>query len=597
MRFHYLLRLLLALLLIFVLQKVVFMLYHSGMAEGVPFAECLAALWHGLRLDVATACYLLVLPAVVVLVSYLFRTFPLRKVMVPYYVIIAIVFSLAFAIDLILYGYWGSKPDANDLVYAAKPREALAGLPVWFTILGFIVLAAVVWACVMLLRWVTPKTLAFARTRWQRLSALLIIPVAGIIFLGMRGSVSESTANPSFAYFSSYPFCNHSALNPTFNMFHSLFKVQDLGAEFDVMSFQEEEQLIGDAYRPDPTVADTLLRTQRPNVLLVIWEGGGKGMVGDSTVAPNLHRLMKEGVYFSRCYANSYRTDRGLVSTLSGWPGLPTATIMKRPDLFHGLPSMASALSKVGYRTRITFGGDIDYTNMRQYFMETGFAEVNGSESFPSHLYSSAWGVPDGQVLNEGLLPDQKPFFSAVLTLSSHEPWEVDYRHFTDPRLNAFAYTDSCLGAFVRKLQASPLWDNLLVVILPDHGATFLDGQTPADTAVAAIPIVWAGGALARQGVVIDCLMNQSDLAATLMAQMGIDVAPFVLSRNVLGENYAQRRQFAVHSVKNQVNLITPQAATSYECVNHTFTPADSQDTRLLQALLQRYYRTTAKCN
>lgn len=589
-RLRFLVSLFLTMLLLFVMQKVVFMLYNGSMAEGAPFLTCVASLWHGLRLDIATACYLMVIPTLIVLIS-VFVSLPLRRILVPYYVIISLVFTLAFAVDTVLYSYWGAKPDANDLIYAAQPKEMLAGLPVWFTILGFVVVGLLVWGCTIFLRRVTPRHLEPQSPWWS----LLVLPLAGLIFLGMRGGLSESTANPSYAYFSSHPFCNHAALNPTFNMFHSLFKMQDLSQEFDIMPEEEVDTLLGDIFEPDTTLADTVLRLDRPNIVMIIWEGGGKGMVGDSVVAPNLQRLCHEGLYFSNAYANNYRTDRGLVSVLSGWLGLPTATLMKRPDLMRHLPSIASSLKDAGYATAMTFGGDIDYTNMRMYFMETGFSEVNGGETFPKELYSSAWGVPDEYVLPSLIAhrPHSSPFFSAVLTLSSHEPWEVDYHRLTDKRQNAFAYTDSCLGAFVDQLKASPLWDSLLVIVVPDHGATYLEGQSSADVRVSEIPILWLGGALAKTGDV-DAIVNQSDIAATLLAQMHLDIKPFVFSRNVFGTKNAERKPFATHAVKNILNYITPSGTASYDCVSRTLDPANATDQRFLEALLQRIYKTSA---
>lgn len=599
-RLRFIVSLFLTLVLLFVVQKVVFMLYNGSMAEGAPFFTCVAALWHGLGLDIATACYLMIVPVLVTLVS-LFVRIPMRRVLVPYYILIALVFTLAFAVDLVLYSYWGSKPDANDLIYAEKPKEMLAGLPVWFTLLGFAVVALLVWGCVLLLRRVTPDTLqpVQRKPKYKILYTLSFIPLFGLIFLGMRGSVTESTANPSFAYFSTYQFCNHSALNPTFNMFHSLFKVQNLAKEFEVMPQEEADALLGDVLTPDQGLADSLLRVERPNVLLIIWEGGGTGMVGNDRVGPNLQRIIKESVCFSNCQAGNYRTDRGLVAVLSGWMGLPTATLMKRPDLCRNLPSLASSLKSHGYHTSMTFGGDIDYTNMRMYFMETGFTTVKGGETFPSELYSSAWGVPDERVLTESLIPAERPFFSTVLTLSSHEPWDVDYHRLPDPRENAFAYTDSCLGAFVDKLKATPLWDSLLVVIVPDHGACFGDAHSTADPRVAHIPLVWTGGAI-RSPRTIDCLMSQSDLAATLLAQMGVDISDFVLSRNVMSPSYEQRCQFALHVFKNGCNLITPSGVSTYDCVDRSLTvSADSllpsaEAQTFIEALLQHVYATSA---
>lgn len=53
------------------------------------------------------------------------------------------------------------------------------------------------------------------------------------------------------------------------------------------------------------------------------------------------------------------------------------------------------------------------------------------------------------------------------LTLSSHEPFDVPMSRLEHPYLNSVAYTDSCLGAFVDTLRQSPLWENLLIVLLP----------------------------------------------------------------------------------------------------------------------------------
>lgn len=591
MRFRAIGHLFISFLLIFVTQKVLFMLYNMGMADGAPLGPCLASLWHGLRLDIATACYLIIVPVVVMLVSYFFDRFPLRKVLMPYFILVAIVLSLIFVADTILYSFWGAKLDANDLIYAAKPKDMLASLPLWASILAFLVVGLFAFLYVWLLRRATPAALP---PRPNKLPMLFYILVAGLVFLGMRGGLSDSTANPSYAYFSQHPFCNHAALNPAFNMFHSLFKVQDIGNEFDSMTDEEVNALLGDVFEPDPTLTDRLLRIQRPNVLLVVWEGAGLGMVGSDTVAPNLQRYKREGVYFSNCYANSYRTDRGLVSVLSGWLGLPTTTLMKRTDLCRCLPSIASSLKAVGYTTQMTYGGDIDFTNMRLYFSETGFSSVSGGDAFPSEQRSSAWGVPDEYLLSPNLIPSARPFFATALTLSSHEPWEVPMHRLDDYRRNAFAYSDSCLGAWVGQLKATPLWDSLLVIVVPDHGIPYAEGMSTSEATVAHIPMLWLGGALAKKGYEVDCLMSQSDLAATLLAQMGLDISPFPFSRNVLGSRYAGRKQFAMHSDKNCLNLITVDGTWFYDCVSRTLQPESVEKQRFIEALLQRLYQTSA---
>ena len=590
MRIKALIRLYLYLLIVFISQKALFMLFNCGLANGAPFTECLLALWHGLRLDSVMACYLLLLPSALFLSSYFFHRLPLRRVLSPYYIVVGLLLSAIFVADAVLYSFWGSKLDANDLIYAAHPKDLFASLPWWAAVLGILVIILIAWHYWYLLCRLTPKHLAPPRSP---LSGLWMIPLIALQVLGMRGSLSESTANPSYAYFSPHPFCNHAALNPTFNMMHSLFKAEDLASEFNQLSESEVDSVLDGAFTHDTAIDDTLLTTSTPNILLIIWEGGGSGMVLNDSVAPGLWRLKDEGVFFNNCYANNFRTDRGLVSILNGWLGLPTTSLMKRSDLCRRLPSLARTLRSNGYATSFTYGGDIDFTNMRLYLSETGFDTVRGSHSFPSSSNQSAWGVPDHLVLTPNLCPRQGRFFSTVLTLSSHEPWQVPMRRLHNDRQNAFAYTDSCITALVDQLQRTPLWDSLLIIIVPDHGVTYPGVSSPADSRVARIPLLFLGGAV-RQPLTIDRLMSQSDLAATLLSQLHLDFADFPFSRNVLSPNYLSQPQFVLHAYKNEVNLITPDAVATYDCVNRAYRTPEADSTLFTVALLQHLYTVTA---
>lgn len=587
-----LIRLYITLILVFVTQKVVFMLVNIGMAAGAPFGTCLAALWHGLRLDSVMACYLLVLPAVIVFISFFFRKFSLRRALTPYYILVAILMSIIFIADTILYFFWGAKLDANDLIYATNPADMLANLPWWANASAIAIVALVAWFYTYILRRATPKVIKARRSRW---TCLFMLPIMALLFVGMRGSVKESTANPSFAYFSNHPFCNHAALNPAFNMMHSLFKVQDIETEFNALSEEVVAAYLADTFTPDSSITDTLLSTDRPNILIIVWESGGTGMVMNDTVGPRTMALAREGVYFTNCIANNFRTDRGLVSLFSGWQGLPTTSLMKRTDLCRNLPSIASTLHDNGYATYYTYGGDINFTNKRLYLVETGFTNVRGDTYFPSKMSVTSWGVPDEYLLSTDIIPAERPFLAVAQTLSSHEPWDVPMKKLADQKQNAFAYTDSCIGALVDSLRTMPVWDSLLVVIVPDHGVTFGDAHSSSVPEVARIPLIWVGGAVkeARQ---IDILMNQSDFVATLLAQMGVDASELVFSRNVLAPTYPTRapQPFAMHAYKNGLNLFTSEGISSYDCVSHTLTPADSDKQKFIEALLQKIYGTSA---
>lgn len=222
-----------------------------------------------------------------------------------------------------------------------------------------------------------------------------------------------------------------------------------------------------------------VLNTKRPNILIILMESYGGTFIeplgGIPDVAPHFNRLTEEGVFFTNCYANSFRTDRGTVCTFSGYLGLPTASVMKIPAKSRTLPSIAEELVKAGYKTDFLYGGDINFTNMKSYLLSKGYQRLTADKDFSlAEQTSNAWGVND-DITFEYLynqLKDRKetPWHTAFLTLSSHEPFEVPYHRLDEQIPNAFAFTDDCLGKFIEKLKQTPVWKDLLVICLPDHG-------------------------------------------------------------------------------------------------------------------------------
>ena len=592
-RLTYLLKLYFALLLTFVVQKIFFIFVNIQYAESLSFGNFFNILWHGLNLDSVTSCYILALPAIIVLISIFFKHFPLRPILYPYYLIISLIVAVIFLADLVLYHFWGAKMDANDLIYAANPKDLFASLPIWATIVAFILIIAITWGYFLFFKLITPRQLPPCT---HPLWSLLMLPLLGLIFLGMRGGVKESTANPSYAYFTSQAYHNHAALNPTFNMLHSLFKAEDLSNEFQFYFPDELNQIIGNTYQQDPRITDTLFTTPHPDILILLWEGGGHDMIMNDSVGPNIMRLKEEGIYFSNCYANNFRTDRGMVSLLSGWPGLPTTSLMKRSDKCRKLPSIARTLRTQGYHTRFIYGGDIDFTNVRGYLAETGYIDIWGDAEFPQSRKLSNWGAPDEYVLQSALTLPPSPHFTTLLTLSSHEPWDVPYHRLPDARQNSFAYTDSCIGSYIQQLRNTPQWDNLIVIITPDHGVPLSSNQSTSDWHVSHIPIVIIGGAV-KAPCTIDRLMNQNDIAATLLAQLNLNITTFPFSRNILSPSYSEQPHFATHAYKNGINYIDSTGITTFDCINqktlqNQFEPSAQRES-FIKALLQLTYKAS----
>ena len=71
--------------------------------------------------------------------------------------------------------------------------------------------------------------------------------------------------------------------------------------------------------------------------------------------------------------------------------------------------------------------------------------------------------------------------------------------------------------------------------MIPDHG--FLYKQSYKDSGFFRSPMLWLGGAI-REPRKMEVFMNQSDIAATLLSQLGIRHDEYIWSRNVLSQNY-----------------------------------------------------------
>ena len=559
-RILYLVKVYLITICIFVIAKVVFMVAnYEGHAFGI--ADVWEVVKHGLSLDLSTSLYVLILPFLLTLVSVWWRPKGLESVMKIYYGVIAVLLMLAFTADTSLYPFWGFKLDASCLQYLSSPVEAKASVSGWYMAirLGIIIAGA----------WMLYKVyVAVAQQHTQQgtrqkgattLGGVVLIP---LFVIGIRGGLDESTTNIGQVYFSQNQFLNHSAVNPVFSFFASLESTASYVPDYTFMDESERQQLMEGLYFTDSTKPDTLLKTQRPNIIVILLESCGgiftEDIGGRPDIMPHLNRLTKEGVYFANFYANSYRTDRGTLCTWSGFPSFPRSSVMKMPEKTRLLPGIAQSLRKEGYHTTYLYGGDINFTNMRGYLVSIGFEKLHWMKDYSrEEQKTSEWGVRDD--ITFATLTDMvrkwkdegDHYLIGYSTLSSHEPWDVPTHRFNDEVLDAFNYLDACIGKFFKDIKQTAQWDNLLVIMLPDHGYSYF-GVEEEHEQHDHVPMLWLGGAI-KEPRRIEQLCNQTDLPATLLGQLGISHDEYEFSRDVMSQGY--RYPFAVHTYNNGITM------------------------------------------
>lgn len=571
-RFEVLLRHYFSLVLIFMMEKPLFMLYAAGSNHNYGIKDYIKVVWHGLTIDFSVAGYLTILPLLLIIIGIWIKSFPVKRIIQVYDAIISLVLSLIFVGDAALYPFWGFKLDGSVLFYLRTPKEAVASISPFMAVLGIVVVLVVAFLFFKIItRPLRSVSEPFRKVMMPLVVTVINLLLLGPLFLVIRGGLTASTMNVGHAYFTTDQFLNHSAVNPGFSLLSSLSKTSDYSEWYDYLDEENRSAYFEGLYNTDDIGTEQLLNTTKPNVLIMVMEGFGGDFVnaisGRPDVTPRLDSLIKEGVFFSNCYASSFRTDRGLVCVMNGHPGLPMTSIMKLPVKSSRLPSIPGKLAERGYSTYFMYGGDINFTNMQSWLYSSGYSHIISENDFTlQERKTNAWGVNDditfSRLFKELKSRKDSLWLTGFLSISSHEPFEVPYHRLEDKICNAFAYSDSCLGALVDSLRSTPVWDNLLLVITPDHGFRYPQEGFAFDPHVHHIPVLWLGGAV-KEPKVIDTFTNQTDIAATLLAQLGIDHSDFLFSRNVLSESYTY--PFSFYTFSNGLCFIDSTGVTLYD--------------------------------
>ena len=548
-------------IVLFVLQKPVFLLMYAD-----SLADVFPVIFHGLPLDLSVAGYMTTVPALALTVSSLpfsclhgeraARIF--RYILLAWTAIASIIVALAFVANLALYGYWRFPLDATPIFFiATSPADAMASIVWWQGLLGIGATAFVAVGTFILFKKLYRyfgKELFTARPHKAEWLAMVLL--TALLFLPIRGGVTVSAMNTGKAYFSENQTLNHAAVNPVLSFMENMAHQEDFAHQYRFMNDGVAHATYKRFIRgkaPAGTHPVSVLRTDslpHPDIYLIILESFSDTLTRIKGVTPHLNSLKRQGLYFSRFYANSFRTDRGLVAILMGYPAPATVSLMKFPRKTATMPSLAAHLKRAGYGLNYYYGGDADFTNMRSFLINQGFEHITEDADFPVTERLSKWGVPDHLLFAKAKadlsaqasaghrdINTRRPAFTVIQTSSSHEPFDVPYHRLSDPILNAFAYADASLGGFIGYLKASGRWNQSLVIIVPDHLGAWPRNADSFKTWRFHVPLIWVGGAI-KHPMVVPVYGSQQDIAATVLGQLGINHHDMTFSKDLFSDAF-----------------------------------------------------------
>ena len=585
---------------LFVLQKPLFLFLEKGSATQPVdniFTELPAVIWHGLPLDLSMAGYLSVIPGFLSIAVVWLKRDLVKPIMNIYFIIASLFITCSFLLNASLYPYWKYPLDSTPLFYFfTSPADAIASVSIWQVILSIVILIVLTIGVWFTLRMRGEKRQQYSRyaygyggfgsgkrnrfddfDRHRGRTSIILLLLTGLLFLPIRGGITVSTMNTGQAYFSQNAYLNHSAVNPLFSLFESITHQEDFASQYRFMKDKEADKIFATMTSTSdentyPLLNEATFKKGTPDILIVIMESFASDIMPSmgsyKDVAVCLDSIAQQSILFTRFYANSFRTDRGMVSILSGYPAQPTTSIMRYPRKTSQLPSIARNLAKYkNYKTTYYYGGDADFCNMRSYLVSQGYQHIISDANFPIEDKLSKWGVPD-HILAAKMMEDikaqqneKRPMLRILQTSSSHEPFEVPYHRLKDKRLNAFAYTDSVMGAIVREYRKLPRWKNTLIVFVPDHVGGYKENLNDHDRSRYQIPLILAGGAISRP-MKVGIIGSQHDIAATLLGQLGVEHREFTFSKNMMCD---ATPKFAFFAVNDAFGIVSEENSLIYD--------------------------------
>ena len=535
----------------FLFFKVFFLLYNFSILSGFPSSDIIGIFTHGIIMDISAAGYLSLLPGL--LIAFGFVLFPRlsRSIIKIYTLVLLIIVTIIGLGDAGLYIDWGIRINTQILLHLQNPGGMYAAIS-----LGQIILILVCWI-VICVGWYwlykkifTKKYKQTIQAKWMSIPLLVFLTAA--LILPIRGGVNTSPLNHSHVYFSNNLHANQSTYNYFWNFIYSISQAQFNKKLVNYMSADEATKIVASTYDSNETYPIYIKQKgQQPNVVFIILESFSSKIISSTGGLPNatprLNQLCKEGILFTNFFATGNRSDKGICALIGGYPSVINGTtILSAPEKMKRLYYFPKQFKKHGYDLSFYYGGDINLYNTRSALMQSGFTHIVSNTDFPNNISSiQKWGVPDHHLYArffDDLKNRKQPFFTTVYNISSHEPFDIpDYKKITgtesrDKYLNAIAYSDSCLGVFMDKLKASPLWKNTLVVITSDHGHLLPEPSTIEDPASYRVPLLWTGGVI-DSSFVCDNIAMHNDLGPTLIQQMGWKDTIPKFSKNIFGKH------------------------------------------------------------
>ncbi len=557
-------------LLYFELARVIFFFFNTSDKGFEGVSQLFSATYHGFLLDSSAIAYLVLLPFLLLSCTFIWPKISIKSLNI-YHLITLTFTTFLIVADAVLYQEWGYKIEMDVFQFLKQPQGAIDSISK-IKLAGLLGLVA---AIIFLFYWLWTKIVKYSFSNNKKSIALAIVGVVltAALIIPIRGGTGNTPLSIASAYYSNNSFSNHLAYNTLWNFGFSYTGNNSKIEKWKIAT--EKELLQFETYNTKGTNSITQIEFKKqPNVIYIALESftaGATGFFGGQKgYTPNLDNLAQNGVAFSNCYSSGDRSDEGLASLYTGFPGFPGGSILEIPAKAAQLPNIIKVLKNHSYSSAFVCGSDLNFANIRTVLLNGEIDYIIENKDYKKETPSGKWGVHDGPMYARAFSTIQslkQPYFCGVYSISSHAPYEVPVNYGYSGNqadfFNAIHYADSCLGVFIDNLKQHDLWENTLIVITADHGIRAPNNCEVNSPEKYHIPLVFTGGAIKKHQL-IKQITSHTDIPVGVLALLGYnkESQAFIFSKNPFIEN---KKAWSCFLYTEGVGVITATDTAVYD--------------------------------
>jgi len=516
---------------------------------------------YGLKMDTMVASMLLVIPLLVLS----FAPTSLRKIANLF---LRLYFVSVFAFLIYMenatfpfFNQYDVRPNFKFVEYLEYPKEVFGMLIADFKLplfISFMMMGIFIW---WFMRKSKESFTAVLTLPWMK-RAVWFLPIALLLFIGIRSSFGHRAANISDAMYSSNRTVNEVTKNSLYSVGYAIYANKHFASKtiklYGKMKKEEALKRMQNVLK----ISDNDLKTKSPfrrteythfatpkkkNLVIFLQESLGYQFISKE-VTPELMKLKKQGVWFDEVYSNGTRSVRGIAGSAAGFLAVPGKGVVKRSKSQNDFFTFGQLLKPLGYHTMFLYGGEAHFDNMRSWFLGNGIDEIVEQKDYEDPAYVATWGASDEDLVQKAnekfstLYQEGKPFAALMFSSSNHSPFDIPAGRIDEVKKgencveNAVKYADYAIGLFFEEARKKPYYKDTIFVVIADHNIrVYGDDVVPVN--MFHIPALILGGGVEPK--LYTKLASQPDVLATALDYLGKDFTYPILGKSIFSDTKA----------------------------------------------------------